>query len=124
MVRFTVERPMTLWKSEHGSAYGVTLHSPGKRLDLPFLIAVGTAPGLLLVGLVPLHLVLPALSIVSFAVAVVIALWAYRRGVDRQADGITFWDVAGLFAAIWVGAGMLSTPEHVVELFDHITMTR
>ena len=99
---------MTLWKSEHGSAYGVTLHSPGKRLDLPFLIAVGTAPGLLLVGLVPLHLVLPALSIVSFAVAVVIALWAYRRGVDRQADGITFWDVAGLFAVIWVGAGMLS----------------
>jgi uncharacterized membrane protein YphA (DoxX/SURF4 family) len=115
---------MTLWKSEHGSAYGVIFRSPGKRLDLPFLIVVGTAPGVLLLGLVPLQLVLPALSIVSFAVAVVIALWAYRRGVDRHANGMTLWHVAGLFAVIWVGAGMLSTPEHVVALFDHVTMTR
>ena len=115
---------MTLWNSEPGSADAVSLRSPGKRLDLPFLIAVGTAPGLLLVRLVPLHLVLPALSIVSFTVAVFIALWAYRRGVDRHADGLTLWDVAGFFAVIWVGAGMLSTPEHVVELFDHMTMTR
>ena len=37
---------------------------------------------------------------------------------------MTFWDVAGFFAVIWVGAGMLSTPEHVVEFFDHMTMTR
>jgi hypothetical protein len=87
-------------------------------------MAVGTAPGLLLVGLVPLQLVLPALSVVSFIVAAFIALWAYRRGVDRRADGLTLWDVAGFFAVIWVGAGMLSTPEHVVELFDHMTMTR
>ena len=115
---------MTLWKSEHDSAYGVALRSAGKRFDLPFLIAVGTAPGFLLVGLVPLQLVLPALSIVSFTVAAFVALWAYRRGVDRHADGMTLWDVAGLFAVIWVGAGMLSTPEHVVELFDHMTMTR
>ena len=115
---------MTLWKSEHGSAYGVPLHFPGKRLDLPFLIAVGTAPGLLLVGLLPLQLVLPALSIVSFTIAAFVALWAYRRGVDRHADGMTFWDVAGFFAVIWVGAGMLSTQEHVFELFDRMTMTR
>ena len=115
---------MTLWKSEPGSAYGVAHRFPGKRLDLPFLIAVGAAPGLLLVGLVPPQLVLPALSIVSFTVAAFVALWAYRRGADRHADGMTFWDVAGFLAVIWVGAGMLSTPEHVVALFDHMTMTR
>jgi len=85
---------------------------------------VGTALGFLLVGLVPLQLVLPALSIVSFTIAAFVALWAYRRGVDRHADGMTLWDVAGLFAVIWVGAGMLSTPDHVVALFDHMTMTR
>jgi hypothetical protein len=123
-VRFAVERSMTLWKSEPGSAYGVALRSPGKRLDLQFLIALGTAPGFLLVGLVPLQLVLPALSIVSFTVAAFVALWAYRRGADRHTDGMTLWDVAGLFAVIWVGAGTLSTPEHVVELFDHMRMTR
>ena len=115
---------MTLWKSEPDSAYRVALRSPGKRLDLLFLIAVGAAPGLLLGGLVPLQLVLPALSIVSFTIAAFVALWAYRRGADRHAHGMTFWDVAGLFAVIWVGAGMLSTPEHVVALFDHMTMTR
>jgi hypothetical protein len=37
---------------------------------------------------------------------------------------MTPWDVAGVFALIWVGAGMLSEPEHVVQLFDHIMMTR
>ncbi len=115
---------MALRKSEHGSADGFTLHSPGQHLDLPVLISLAAAPGLLLVWLVPLPLVLPALSIVSFTIAGVVALLAYHTGADRQANGITPWDVAGVFALIWVGAGMLSEPEHVVQLFDHITMTQ
>jgi hypothetical protein len=123
-MRFAMERPMALWKSEHSFAYGFTRHSPGQHLDLPVLIALAAAPGLLLVWLVPLPLVLPALSIVSFTVAGLVALLAYHSGADRHADGMTPWDVAGVFALIWVGAGMLSEPEHVVQLFDHIMMTR
>jgi hypothetical protein len=118
-----MERLVALWKSEHSSAYGSTLHSPGQHLDLPVLIALAAAHGLLLVWLVPLPLVLPALSIVSFTVTGVVALLAYHSGADRHAGGITPWDVAGVFALIWVVAGMLSEPEHVVQLFYHITMT-
>jgi hypothetical protein len=115
---------MALWKSEHSSAYGFTLHSPGQHLDLPVVVALAAALGLLLVWLVPLPLVLPALSIVAFTVAGFVALLAYHSGADRHTDGITPWDVAGIFALIWVVAGMLSEPEHVVQLFDHITMTQ
>jgi hypothetical protein len=119
-----MERAMALWKSEHSSAYGFTPHSPRQHLGLPFLIALAAIPGLLLAWLVSLPLVLPALSILSFTIAGCIALLAYHSRADRHTDGITPWDVAGVFALIWVGAGMLSEPEHVVQLFDHIMMTR
>jgi hypothetical protein len=119
-----MERPMTLWKSEHSFASGFTRHSPGQHLELSVLIALAVASAFLLVWLVPLPLVLPTLSIVSFALAGFIALLAYHFGADRRADGITPWDVAGVFALIWVVAGMLSEPEQVVQLFDHIAMTQ
>ena len=115
---------MALWKSEHSSAYGFTLRSPGQHLDLAVLIAPAAAAGLVLVWLVPLPLVLPVLSIVSLAVAGTAALFAYYSGADRHADGITPWDVAGVFAWICSGAGMLSEPEHVVQLFGYITMVQ
>jgi hypothetical protein len=115
---------MALWNSELGFAYGFTRHSPGQHLELPVLIALAVASGFLLVWLVPHPLVLPTLSIVSLTVAGVIALLAYHSGADRHADGITPWDVAGVFALIWVVAGMLSEPEQVVQLFDHLAMTQ
>ena len=67
---------MALWKSEHSPGYQFTLHSPGHHLDLPVLIATSAAAGLLLVWLVPLPLVPPLLGIVSFTVAVIVALFA------------------------------------------------
>jgi hypothetical protein len=115
---------MALWKSEHSLAYEITRHSPGQHLELPVLIALAVASGFLLVWLVPLPLILPTLSIVSFTVAGFIALLAYHSGADRHADRITPWDVAGVFALIWVVAGMLSEPEQVVQLFDHVAMTQ
>jgi hypothetical protein len=76
---------MALWKSEHSPGYQFTLHSPGHHLDLPVLIATSAAAGLLLVWLVPLPLVPPLLGIVSFTVAVIVALFAYYSGADRGA---------------------------------------
>jgi hypothetical protein len=114
----------TLWKSERSSAYGFALHSPGQYLELPILIALAAALGLLIFRLVPLPLVMPALSIVSFMFAMILALLAYYARVDRRARGITLWDVAGVFALIWIGAGMLSEPERIIQLFDHITMVQ
>ena len=96
---------MTLWKSEHGTAYGPALHKLGPRLDLSVLVLTAAASSVLLVWLVPPPLVLPALGLVSFMAAVVVALFAYCSGADRHADGITLWDMAGAFALIWVPLG-------------------
>ena len=115
---------MTLWKSEHGAAYGPALHKLGPRLDLSALVIAVAASGVLLVWLVPPPLVLPALGLVSFTAAVVVALFAYCSGADRHADGITLWDLAGAFALIWVAAGMLSEPEHIVQLLGHVMMAQ
>ena len=115
----------TLWKSERSSAHGFALHSPGQYLELPILIAIAAAlVGLLIFWLVPLSLVMPVLSIVSFTIAITLALLAYYTKVDRRAEGITLWDVAGVAALIWIGAGMLSEPEHVIQLFGHIMIAQ
>jgi hypothetical protein len=87
-------------------------------------ILAAAASGLLVVWLLPPPLVLPVVSIVSFIFAGVIGLFAYYSRADRHAPGVTAWDVAGVFALIWVAAGMLSEPEHVVQLFGHITMAQ
>ena len=115
-----MERAMTLWKSERSSAYGDALHPPAGYLNLPILIASAAALGVLSFWLVPPPLTMPVLSIVSFTIAGILALLAYCNGVDRYAPGVTLWDVAGLSALIWIGAGMLSKPEHIVQLFGHL----
>ena len=113
---------MVLWGSERRSAYGPALHTLALQLGLAVLTATAATFALRLVWSVPLALVMPALSIVSFLAAGIVALFAYCSEADRHALGITPWDVAGVFALIWVGTGMLSQPEHVVQLFAHIAM--
>jgi hypothetical protein len=115
---------MTLWKSEHGPTYGPALHKFGPHLDLSVVVMAAAASGVLLVWLVPPPLVLPALGLVSFTAAIVVALLAYCSGADRHADGITLWDVAGALALIWVAAGMLSEPEHIAQLLGRVMMAQ
>ena len=111
---------MTLWKAERGSAPLFTPDAPACRLDVADLVVIAAAPGLLLLWLVPLPLVLPALSIVSFVIAGVVALVAHYSGIDRHAPGISAWDVAALFTLIWIAAGMISGTKQFAELFDRI----
>ena len=87
------------------------------------LFGVLTAlPIILTVRLVEPALVLPALSLVSFVIACVIALFAYCSGVDRRAPGMTPWDIAAFFTLAWIGAGMISGPAQVVGLFEHLML--
>src|SRR5262249_60163740 len=101
---------MTLWKSEHGSAYGPALHKFGPHLDLSVVVMAAAVSSVLLGWLVPPPLVLPALGLVSFTAAVLVALFAYCSGADRHGDGITLWDLAGAFRVIWGSAGMPLEP--------------
>src|SRR5262249_24404493 len=115
---------MTLWKSEQGAAYGPALHKLGPRLDLSVVLMAAAASSVLLVWLAPAPVVLPAPGPVGFPAAGVVPFFAHCSGADRHADGITLWDVAGAFALIWVAAGMLSEPEHIVQLLGHVMMAQ
>jgi len=110
---------MALWKTEHGSAPLFTPHARSQHIDLVVLVAI---PALLIVWLSPTPLILPVLSIVSFVIACIVAVWAHYSGVDRRAPGLTLWDIAAVFTLIWIGAGVISDRRDVVQLFDLLTM--
>ena len=93
---------------------------PARAFDLAALFEIATALVLLLLWAVPLPLVLPALSIGSFIIACVVALLAHCSGVDRAAPGMTLWDIVAVFTSIWIGAGMVSGPRQIVELFERL----
>lgn len=88
---------------------------------LAILTALVGALILLLVRLLPAAPVLPMLSLVSLAAAGAVALLAWLSEAERHSDEITLWDVAGGLAFIGFGAGMLSRPEDVLQLFGLAT---
>ena len=79
---------MALWKVEHGTTRKFVVDDPMRFLDLVALLALAASPGLLLVSLIPLPLVLPALSILSFVVACGVALFAHFSKVSRHEHSI------------------------------------
>jgi hypothetical protein len=109
---------MDLLNTAHSSAYPFTPH----HLAQVALIATAAAPGLLLLSCVPLPLVLPLLSIVSFVIACTVTLFAHYSGADNHAKGFTTWSVAAAFALIWIVAAKFSDPVHVVRFFDRLAM--
>ena len=113
---------MALWNTERRSEPQFTLHVPARYLDRAALVAIGAIPALLLVWLIPLPLVLPVLSIVSFLLACIAALFAHYCRIERHAPGLTSWHIAAVFTLIWIGAGMIGGPKHIVQLFDQLTM--
>jgi hypothetical protein len=117
-----MERTMTLWRTERGSASLVTSKDPTGYHDLAALAAIVAAPVVVLLWLVPLPLFLPVLSIMSFVIAGVAALVAHYSGIDRHAPGVSAWDIAAVFTLIWIGGGMMSGTKQFVELFDRLAM--
>src|SRR5215831_3403673 len=117
----TTECPMTMLKVAIGaSAQSSARHRLGRHGDLLALAAIAAAPGVLLAWLLPLPFVLPVLSVIAFVIACVVALFAYARNVPRRAPGMTLWDVAGIFTAIWITAGLLSGPARLIRFFEHL----
>ena len=114
---------MTLLRTEHAFAPQRASRARAGYPDFVALAVVGTAPGLLLLWLVPLSLVLPVLSIVSFAVAGVVALVAHCSGIDRRAHGVSAWDISALFTVLWILAGLMGGARPFAELFDHLAMS-
>jgi hypothetical protein len=72
--------------------------------------------------LIPLTLVPPVLSILSFVIACGVALYALFTKANRDAQGVAIWDIAGAFTFIWIIAGMMSNPNHLLDWFDNPSM--
>ena len=113
---------MALWKMEYGSERNFAIDYPLRFLSLAGLVAIATAPALVLLFLIPLPLVLPVLSILSFTIACGAALYALFTKASRSVQGVAIWDVAGAFAFIWIAAGILSNPRHLLDWFDSLSM--
>ncbi len=111
---------MTLWKAEQGFAPLMTTNAPGRSFAVISVVAIAAASGLLLIWLVPLALVLPVLSIMSFMIAGAAALVAHYSGIDRHAPAVSAWDIAAVFTVIWIAAAMAGGARPFTELFDRL----
>jgi hypothetical protein len=80
-------------------------------------LALITPPILSLLLLKP-PFVLPSVSVISLAMAGMIALLAWIMASQRDRARITLWDLSGLYAFVGFAAGMLSEPEHMMELWS------
>lgn len=112
---------MTLWRM-YGSGRKLAIDEPFRYLNLAGVIAIAAAPAVVLLLLIPLPLVPPVLSILSFVMACGLALYALSTKVSRDAPGLTIWDIAGVFIFIWIVAGMMSNPKHLLDWFDNLSI--
>jgi hypothetical protein len=98
------------------------IEGPVRFQGLFGLIAITAAPAFLLFLLIPAPLVPPVLSILSFVIACVVAMYALFIKANREARGSTIWNIAYLFTFIWIVAGMTSDPKQVLDWFDNLSM--
>lgn len=107
---------MTVWKTEHYARS--PKQAQGRYLDLLALAGLAATPGILFNWIMPLPFVPPAICVISFLIACIFGWFAFYTGASRRAAGLTAWDVAGVFAVLWAGAGFASDPNALVQLFE------
>ncbi|MBY0530995.1 MAG: hypothetical protein K2P86_03390 [Xanthobacteraceae bacterium] len=108
---------MSLWNFEPIRSRDTAneVRNPSVRLRVLFIL--GALPAALIALLAPKAVALPAASLVSILLAAAVAAYAWRADVDYRAQGLTFWDLAGMLAFIGFGAGAVSEPFAALELF-------
>ena len=112
---------MALRKIELGPERKFVIDSRARLLDVLCLIAIAAAPLVVLLLLVPLPLVLPILSVLSFVLAWGVALYALFTKASRETRDITVWDFAAAFTLIWIVAGMMSNPKNLLAWLDGLS---
>ena len=110
---------MAIGKIEYGSERNFTLDG---RLHFPdWLGPVAIVAAALLLLLLLLPLVPPALCLLSFVSACGFALYALSTNASRDSRDAAVWNVAYAFAFIWIVAGAMSKPRHVLDWFDSLS---
>ena len=114
---------MSIWNIEplRSRDAATEVRNPSVRLRVLFIL--GVLPAALVAVFAPKAIALPAASLISIMLAGAVAIYAYRARVNYRAQGLTFWDLAGMLAFIGFGAGAISEPMATLELFG-MTATR
>lgn len=76
------------------------------------------APAFLMINLLDPQLVLPGLSILLFAGAMIAALLARQKSEGETLENVTLWDVAGAFTFMGCAPAILGEPDQVALLFE------
>jgi hypothetical protein len=87
----------------------------GPHLTVASLALVAAIPGIVVLLLTSAPF-LPALSQLCLVNAGCAALLAWCLSPKSNDDPINLWDAAGLYAFVGFAAGMISKPEHVLQL--------
>jgi hypothetical protein len=124
-MRRTIERrqwsvAMALGKIDYGLQHKFVIDTPFRLPDMTGLIAIAAAPAIVLLLLIPLPLVPPVLSLLSFVSACGFALYGLFTNASRDARGVTVWNVAYAFAFIWIAAAVMSKPKHLLDWFGSL----
>jgi hypothetical protein len=107
---------MDIRRSLRDPPYGVVLRHLTPHAKLTMLTVLAAAPIVAVSALVPRALVLPVVSLVAIAAAMLFAFLSWMRPARRHGETITSWDIAGACVLIGCGAAMLSEPESVLNL--------
>jgi hypothetical protein len=113
---------MAFGKLQYGTGPRFDVRSRFALPDWAGLVAIVAAPAVVLLLLIPLPLVPPVVSLLSFMIAGGVALYALFTKASREAQGITLWDVAAGFTLSWIVAGTMSNPKHVLGWFDSLSL--
>jgi len=113
---------MALWRIEQNRSGKFVLTDQSRYLDWLAVMAIAASPGFLLVLLIPPALVLPVLSIVSFLLGCGVALFAHYRYPARGEMNQVLWDLACGFTFVWIIAGVLGNPRHLIDVFDQLAV--
>ena len=104
-------------KQQSRAAPGISLIPP-PAIPLAAMFFALITPSILSLLLFETRLVLPALSLISLAIAGLVALLACATASTPDRAHITLWDLSGLYALLGFAAGMLSEPEYLIELWS------
>ena len=108
---------MTRWNTVDSYDAGRSTLAYGPHATVAILALVAAIPGFVVIWLMSAPLLLPAFGLAWLVNAGCVALLAWCLRAKRHTDHVNLWDVAGAYAFIGFAIGMVSKPEHVLQLF-------
>jgi hypothetical protein len=115
---------MERWGIEMAGSPAAHDHIFGSSGTLVVLSLALAAPAAFVVYRLEPHLVLPALSVVFFSAAALLAAIALSSKARKNTENLNLWDVAGGLVITGCAASVMGEPEQVAQLFEHLFETQ